>query len=91
MKSLRARAVVYGLVIVLGLLSALPNVLPRDLSGRLPDWYLDNTVSLGLDLQGGSHLLLQADIEELFTSVGRLPRISAMPCGRRVSAMAVCT
>lgn len=68
MKSLRARAVVYGLVIVLGLLSALPNVLPHDLSGKLPDWYLNNTVSLGLDLQGGSHLLLQADIEELFAS-----------------------
>lgn len=68
MKSLRSRAVVYGLVIVLGLLSALPNLLPHNLSGKLPDWYLKNTVSLGLDLQGGSHLLLQADLEELFAS-----------------------
>ena len=68
MKSLRSRAVVYGLVIVLGMLSALPNILPHNLSGKLPDWYLKNTVSLGLDLQGGSHLLLQADLEELFAS-----------------------
>lgn len=68
MKSLRSRAVVYGLVIVLGLLSALPNLLSRNLSGELPDWYLQNTVSLGLDLQGGSHLLLQADLEDLFSS-----------------------
>jgi len=68
MKSLRSRAVVYGLVIVLGLLCALPNLLPNNLAGTLPDWYLRNTVSLGLDLQGGSHLLLQADIDELFAS-----------------------
>lgn len=68
MKSLRSRAVVYGLVIILGLLSALPNLLPYNLSGKLPDWYTQNTLSLGLDLQGGSHLLLQADIEELFAS-----------------------
>lgn len=65
MKSLRSRAVVYGLVMVLGLLSALPNLLPQGLSGTLPDWYLKNTVSLGLDLQGGSHLLLQAGLPEL--------------------------
>ncbi|MFY0664948.1 MAG: protein translocase subunit SecD [Natronospirillum sp.] len=68
MKSLRSRAVVYGLVIVLGLLSALPNVLPSDLSGKLPDWYLQNTITLGLDLQGGSHLLLEADMPALFAS-----------------------
>ncbi len=67
MKSLRSRAVVYGLVIVLGLLSALPNFLPQNLSGKLPDWYLQSTMSLGLDLQGGSHLLLQADLEDLFS------------------------
>lgn len=68
MISLRTRAVVYGLVIVLGLLSALPNLLSPSLSGQLPDWYQQNTVSLGLDLQGGSHLLLEADLEELFAS-----------------------
>lgn len=68
MKSLLLRAVVYGLVIVLGLLSALPNLLSPSLSGKLPDWYQQNTVSLGLDLQGGSHLLLEADIQGLFVS-----------------------
>lgn len=65
MNSLRSRAVVYGLVIVLGLLSALPNVLPASLQDKLPDWYGDTTVSLGLDLRGGSHLLLEADVGEL--------------------------
>lgn len=65
MKSLSSRTVVYGLVIVLGLLSALPNVLSPDLASKLPDWYQQNTISLGLDLQGGSHLLLEADLGEL--------------------------
>lgn len=66
MKTLSSRALVYGLIIVLGLLSALPNLMPEALKTQLPDWYTQNTVSLGLDLQGGSHLLLSADFDELF-------------------------
>ncbi len=66
MKSLVSRAIVYGLVIVLGLLSALPNILSPEWANALPQWYLDNTVSLGLDLQGGSHLLLEADLDGLY-------------------------
>ncbi|SFR77038.1 SecD/SecF fusion protein [Marinobacter daqiaonensis] len=65
MKSLRTRAMVYGLIILLGLLSALPNLLPATIADRLPPWYMDTTLSLGLDLQGGSHILLEADTREL--------------------------
>src|SRR5690554_430855 len=68
MKSLSSRAMVYGLVIVLGLLSAMPNLLPARLADTLPDWYLENTLSLGLDLQGGSHLLLEVDASELLAN-----------------------
>jgi len=68
MKSLRSRAMVYGLVIVLGLLSAMPNLLPANLADKFPDWYLENTLSLGLDLQGGSHLLLEVDVTELLAN-----------------------
>nr|BBJ03557.1 protein translocase subunit SecDF [Marinobacter nauticus] len=68
MKSLRSRAMVYGLVIVLGLLSALPNLLPATLADKFPDWYLENTLALGLDLQGGSHLLLEVDATELLAN-----------------------
>jgi SecD/SecF fusion protein len=46
-------------------MSALPNVLPQHLAGALPDWYTGNTVRLGLDLRGGSHLLLEVDTSEL--------------------------
>lgn len=68
MKSLLSRTVVYGFIIALGLLSALPNFLPPNLSTKLPDWYQQNTLSLGLDLQGGSHLLLEVDIQALLAS-----------------------
>lgn len=65
MKSLSSRAVVYGLLILFGLLCALPNVLPGSVSEKLPSWYADNTLALGLDLSGGSHLLLEVDTREL--------------------------
>lgn len=68
MKSLRSRAVIYSLVVVLGLLSALPNLLPSHLLSKLPLWYQENTLSLGLDLRGGSHLLLEVDSQELVES-----------------------
>ncbi|ASK33982.1 protein translocase subunit SecD [Alloalcanivorax mobilis] len=65
MKSLRIRALCYGLVILLGVLAALPNVLPTKLLQDLPSWYRNNTLTLGLDLQGGSHLLLQVQTKQL--------------------------
>ncbi|MBU3021521.1 protein translocase subunit SecD [Aestuariibacter sp. A3R04] len=65
MKFFSLRGVIYALVIVLGLLSAVPNVLPTSLQQRLPQWYTQNQLALGLDLQGGSHLLLSADTQPL--------------------------
>lgn len=61
MKSLTKRAVVCGLIVILGLLSALPTVLPVSVARQLPAWYADTTLSLGLDLRGGSQLLLTVD------------------------------
>jgi len=65
MKTLFSRAVIYGLIILFGLLSALPNVLPESALQKLPDWYAQNQLTLGLDLRGGSHLLLEVDTSEL--------------------------
>ncbi|MEW5251159.1 protein translocase subunit SecD [Microbulbifer discodermiae] len=62
------RAVAYCLAIFLGLLSALPNLLPDSVVGKLPDWYAANTLALGLDLRGGSHLLLEVDTRDLLKS-----------------------
>ena len=59
------RGVVDVLIVILGLLSALPNVLPHSINQQLPKWYTSHTLSLGLDLQGGSHLLLEANADAL--------------------------
>lgn len=65
MKTLSSRAVVYCLIILFGLLSALPNVLPEKIQQKLPDWYTQNQITLGLDLRGGSHLLMEVDTSDL--------------------------
>lgn len=68
MRSLRQRTLWYGFIIILALLSALPAALPNGVQQRLPDWYASNQFSLGLDLRGGSHLLLAVDMEDLLQS-----------------------
>lgn len=65
MKTFFSRAVVYGLIILFGLLSALPNVLPDNVLQKLPNWYAENQITLGLDLRGGSHLLMEVDTSDL--------------------------
>jgi preprotein translocase subunit SecD len=48
-------------VCALGVLFALPNLVPRSTLDELPSWLPHKQINLGLDLQGGSHLLLQVD------------------------------
>ncbi|HEX2479275.1 MAG TPA: protein translocase subunit SecD [Geminicoccaceae bacterium] len=54
-------AVVLG-ICVLGLLYSLPNLFPRAQMALMPDWLPHEQINLGLDLQGGSHLLLEVDL-----------------------------
>ena len=49
------------LVILIGILFAIPSTLPANLKARYPGWLPGATISLGLDLAGGSQLLLEAD------------------------------
>jgi preprotein translocase subunit SecD len=49
------------LTILLGILFAIPSMLPADLRSKYPSFLPDATISLGLDLAGGSQLLLEAD------------------------------
>ncbi len=53
------------IVLLLGFIIALPNALPNSVLERLPHWWPTNTVALGLDLQGGSYLLLEVDLEQV--------------------------
>ena len=47
---------------IAGFILMLPNFLGRDTLAALPSWYANTRVSLGLDLRGGSHLLLEVDM-----------------------------
>ncbi len=51
-----------SLILIAGILIALPNALPDNVRNRLPSW-MQNTVTLGLDLQGGSYLLLEVQLD----------------------------
>ncbi|HKU94227.1 MAG TPA: protein translocase subunit SecD [Vineibacter sp.] len=55
------KVTVYALIVLCGVLAALPNLLTRDQLARLPDWIPKQQVTLGLDLRGGSQLLLEID------------------------------
>ncbi|MCF6274533.1 MAG: protein translocase subunit SecD [Robiginitomaculum sp.] len=49
---------------MLGLLFALPNVLSEKTREALPGFLPSQTLNLGLDLQGGAHLLLEVDLKD---------------------------
>jgi protein-export membrane protein SecD len=55
---------VFGIV-VSGILFALPNLFPSATMARMPVWLPHKQVNLGLDLQGGAHLLYQLDEKEM--------------------------
>ena len=52
-------------VVLLGILFAIPSLLPGKAMERWPSWLPSAKVSLGLDLAGGSQLLLEADTPDL--------------------------
>ena len=51
-----------SLTILVGILLAIPSMLPAEQRAYWPKWLPQETISLGLDLAGGSQLLLEADI-----------------------------
>ncbi|MEE8501053.1 MAG: protein translocase subunit SecD [Kiloniellales bacterium] len=50
-------------VLAIGMVFAAPNLLKRETAEALPGWVPSQQVNLGLDLQGGSYLLLEVDLE----------------------------
>ncbi len=52
-------------IVALGFLFALPNLFPASSLARVPAWLPHKQVGLGLDLQGGAHLLYQLDEKEM--------------------------
>ena len=58
----RWKVILLGLSLVFGLLFAYPNMLSPAQRAALPGWVPNKAVNLGLDLQGGSYLLLGVDV-----------------------------
>jgi protein-export membrane protein SecD len=57
--------------VLLGMLMALPNALPPAMRGAIPDFLPSSPVTLGLDLRGGSHVLLEVDRADLEDQLAR--------------------
>jgi SecD/SecF fusion protein len=52
-------------VVLLGVIFAIPNLLSQQTLDSLPSWVPKKPMTLGLDLQGGSHILLAIDQQDL--------------------------
>jgi preprotein translocase subunit SecD len=61
----RWKVLLVVLSVVLGVVFALPNVLPPATRASLPGFVPKNALNLGLDLQGGSHLMFEVDVGAL--------------------------
>jgi len=61
----RWKVILVVLSVALSVLFALPNVLPAETRDSLPGFLPKKAVNLGLDLQGGSYLLMEVDVEAL--------------------------
>lgn len=61
----RWKEILIACVCAFGVLFSLPNILPQSVLNKLPSWMPTQKVSLGLDLQGGAHLLLEVDLNSV--------------------------
>ncbi|MBW8303985.1 MAG: protein translocase subunit SecD, partial [Brevundimonas sp.] len=58
----RWKVILLALSFAFGVLFAYPNLLSAEQKAALPGWLPKSGVNLGLDLQGGSYLLLEVDV-----------------------------
>lgn len=61
----RLKTIAILLTCLAGLIVALPNFFARATLDRLPSWMPKRQMPLGLDLQGGAHLLMAMDADDL--------------------------
>ncbi len=61
----RWKVISIWLVVLLGILFSIPSLLPPSARDHWPSFLPHSTINLGLDLAGGSHLLLEADMNDL--------------------------
>ena len=61
----RWRVWMLSLMVLAGVLLAIPSVLPTSIRAQVAQYLPTPTINLGLDLAGGSHILLEADTSQL--------------------------
>lgn len=61
----RWRVWMLNTLIIFGVLFAIPSLLPAQMRDQLAQFVPTPTINLGLDLAGGSHILLEADTSQL--------------------------
>ncbi|MDX8467896.1 protein translocase subunit SecDF [Mesorhizobium sp. VK23B] len=61
----RLKMVLIWLAVAVTVILAAPNLFPASTLAQLPSWVPKRQMTLGLDLQGGSHILLQMDQNDL--------------------------
>jgi protein-export membrane protein SecD len=61
----RWKLILVAIVVAFGIIFALPNIFSASTLANLPSWLPHKQVNLGLDLQGGAHLLYQIDEKEM--------------------------
>ena len=61
----RWKTILIWLTVAASILVALPNAISDKTLASLPDWFPKHKITLGLDLQGGSHIMLQVDRNDI--------------------------
>lgn len=61
MRFSRLSAIFYSAIVLIGVLLAMPNLLSKDFMHKYLPFLPDTRVTLGLDLKGGSYLVLEVD------------------------------
>ncbi len=61
----RWKTILIWLTVLVGVVLAIPNLFSQSTLATLPDWLPKRQMTLGLDLQGGSHILLQIEKDDL--------------------------
>ena len=65
MRTSRWLVATYVAIILFGIVTAFPNLFSQATLATLPGWFSKQHVTLGLDLRGGSHLVLEVDARAL--------------------------
>ncbi|WP_138379732.1 protein translocase subunit SecD [Luteithermobacter gelatinilyticus] len=61
----RWKVILITLVSLLGILTAFPNFLTEEQARSLPSFLPSKQITLGLDLQGGAHLLMEVEVDSV--------------------------